>query len=248
MKTFRVLLRREMSAYFLSPATYLIPVFFLAVMGFGFWLTVAELARGRYGGPQIDGLFTSVFFWVALLGVTPPITMRLIAEERRNGTLETLLTAPVKDTEVALAKFAGAWLYFAALWLPTLSYAYILQTFSSGRAPLDWGAIGSAYFGALLIGAFFISVGLFLSTLNRSQLVSAVCCFGVTGLLLLAGFLPYLEVNSPIVSVSEYVSPIGHMRDFAAGVIDTRPIVFYLSGAVLMLFATVKALESRYWR
>ncbi len=248
MRTFLTLWRRELEAYFLSPIAYLVMVFFLALLGSGFSLLATVLVNGEGGATVMKELFGSIVFWLALLVVAPLLTMRLLAEEKRQGTLETLMTAPVTDAQVVLAKFAGALSFYVVLWLPTLSYAFILRRFSSTLAPVDLGPMLSGYLGALLIGAFYLSAGLFCSALTRSQVVSAMMCFGLLGASFFAGFLHYVASDPKVRLVGGYISSVAHMLDFSRGAVDSRPVVLYLTGTALLLFFAVKALEARRWK
>lgn len=248
MKAFLPLWRRELAAYFLSPIAYTTAAFFLVVMGFSFWFLVALLIQGQPGVNAMNELFGSIFFWISLLVVTPALTMRLLAEERRSGTLETLMTAPVTDPEVVLSKYAGALTFFVLLWLPTLLYAFFLRRFSAESVPIDLGPMLGGYLGAFLVGAFYLSVGLFCSALTRNQIVASMSCFAALCLLFFSGFVPYLATNPILREIGGYGSSVAHMLDFSRGSIDTRPIVLYLSGTLFMLFATVKAVEARKWK
>jgi ABC-2 type transport system permease protein len=248
MTNFLPLWRRELAAYFLSPVAYVVTIFFLVVMGFSFWLLASILIQGEGGITVMKELFGSVFFWLALLVIVPLLTMRLLAEEKRSGTMEALMTAPVTDAEMVLAKYAGALSFFVAMWIPTVTYAFILREFSSESAPIDLGPMMGGYFGALLIGAFYLSVGVFCSSLTRNQTVSAMMCFAVLGVAFFVGFLPYISRNPVIQVLGLYVSSVTHMLDMSRGAVDTRPIVLYVTGTFFMLFATVKTVESQKWR
>ncbi len=247
MKTFGILLKRELTAYFLSPIAYLVMMFFLAMVGFSFWLLVSILVQGTLSASILSELFGSIFFWIAVLIVVPVLTMRLFAEERRSGTLETLLTAPVGDAAVVLAKYFGALLFFLIMWLPTLTYLWILRRYSPTETPPDWGALAGGYAGTLLVGMLYIAIGLFCSALTRNQIVAAIMAFAVISVLFFAGFLAYTARDPALRELGTYISSVEYMRDFARGAFDTRAIVFHASGAMFMLFATVRLLESRRW-
>ncbi|MBU0678823.1 MAG: ABC transporter permease [Verrucomicrobia bacterium] len=249
MRTFVTLWKRELLAYFLSPIAYVTMMFFLIVMGFSFWFLVSVLTEGTSGISLMRVLFgESIFFWIALLIIVPVITMRLIAEEKRSGTLETLMTAPVTDVSVVLAKYFGALCFFIIMWMPTVAYAYVLKAFSPLSAPVDLGPMLSSYVGAFLVGAFYISIGVLTSALTRNQILAAVVCFAVICVAFFSGFVPYFATNSLMQNTFRYTSSLGHMLDFSRGVVDSRPVVFYLSSIAFVLYATVKALEFRRWR
>jgi ABC-2 type transport system permease protein len=248
MRTFITLCRKELAAYFLSPIAYVMMMFFLVVMGVSFSLLVSVLVEGSAGVMIMKELFSSIFFWIAMLVVVPVLTMRLFAEEKRSGTIETLMTAPVSDAAVVLAKYAGALAFFVILWIPTASYAFILRAFSPLTAPVDFGPMLGGYVGAFLVGAMYIAMGLFCSSLTNNQIVAAMMCFAMTCVAFFAGFIPFITRNNVLREFGSYVSSISHMLDFSRGAVDTRPIVFCVTICALMLFATVKVVESRKWK
>jgi len=245
MKRILAIWTRELASYFLAPMAYVVMIFFLVVMGFSFWLLASVLSQGVRGGPVMNELFASIFFWLTILITIPVITMRLFAEEKKSGTLETLLTAPVRDGEAVLAKYLGALSFYVVLWLPTLSYIVIMKFFEPPGTPVDLGPMVSGYIGALLVGALYIAVGVFTSTLTSNQIIAAIGCFAICCVLFLGGFLPYLVHSETVRDVSTYLSSVMYMMDASRGVVDTRGILFHLSGAVLMLFLAQKILESR---
>lgn len=247
MKAFGILLKRELMAYFCSPIAYLVTMFFLAMIGFSFWMLIGILAQGTLSVTILSELFGSIFFWIAMLIVVPILTMRLFAEEKRSGTIETLMTAPVTDTEVVLSKYAGALLFFVLMWLPTALYLLILHRLSPIEAPPDWGAFVSGYAGAFLVGALYLAVGTLCSALTRNQIVAAIMCFACISILFFTGFLTYTARDPWVREWSSYISSVEYMRDFARGAWDSRALVFHLSGTVFVLFATVKIMESRRW-
>ncbi len=248
MRAFFVLWRRELGAFFLSPVAYVTLAFFLLAMGGSFWLLADVLVDGAPGATVMGELFGSIFFWIAVLVTVPLLTMRLFAEEKRSGTFETLMTAPVGDLAVVLAKYAAACTLYAALWLPTLLHVFILRSFSTGGAPLDPGVVGAGYLGAMLVGAMFLSVGLLASALTRNQIVAAVVSFASLCLLFLAGFLPYLSRNEAVQAAGRYASVVVHMLDFSRGTVDSRALVFFSVNTAWMLAAAVKAVEARQWK
>ena len=248
MSAFLTLWRKELTGYFLSPMAYIVMIFFLLVMGSIFSLLVSVLAEGPAGVTIMNLLFGSPFFWMTLFVLVPVLTMRVFAEEKKSGTIETLLTAPVSDTAVVLAKFAGALGFYAFMWLPTAVYIFILQYFSADMAPPDPGPLAGGYLGALLIGMFYIAIGVCCSALTSNQIVSAIITFAVMLVLFLAGLLDFVARGEVVQAVSAHLSSYSHMLEFSRGTIDSRPVVYYLSGTALMLFATVKILEARNWK
>lgn len=252
MRNFLVLWRKELATYFISMAAYVTTIVVLIVAGLDFSLR-AVFSRGEV--LQLDSLSGLPTLWIMVLMVATILTMRMFAEEKRLGTLEMLMTAPVTEAEVVLGKYAAALTLFFFIFLPTVTYAFVLRRYSSGIESIDPLPIACGYLMLLLIGAFYISIGLLLSSLSRSQIVSAVSCFSVLCILfLLVSSLDEVVRDQAVTAfqykaarVLEYLSAFRHIRDFSRGVIDSRPVVLYLSGIALMLFSTMKVLESRRW-
>jgi len=239
-------LTRELKAYFFSPIAYVVLTLFLLLQGFVLWLLVGLLSDPRMpAGMPLDYYFgRTVFTWFVLVFAGAFLTMRLFAEELRSGTIETLMTAPVTEAQVVLGKFLAAFLFYACLWASTLAHVLLLRAFS----PIDWGPIASSYVGMLSIGAFFLSIGTFASALSRNQIVAAIFTFVVLTILLSAGFLGDLVQGETARRVIDYLSLPDHMDDFAKGIVDTRRLVYYLSGSALFLFLTARAVAVRKWR
>ena len=239
--------RREIAAYFLSPIAYLVMLSFLVLNGVGFWMLVMAL-DGRSNDMSVMQLFFgSFFYWIGMLMAVPVITMRLFAEEKRLGTIETLMTAPVSDAAVVWSKFLGAAAFFALLWLPTAAYSWLLNQFASAPTPIDWGPVIAAYLGTLLVGGFYVSLGLLASSWTQNQIVAAIVGFVLIAIFFFLGFLTTI---GPVwlQSFCGYVSSIEHMRDFCRGQIDLRRIILYVSATVFVLFWTQKVIESHKWR
>jgi ABC-2 type transport system permease protein len=246
MGTLFTLWRRELASYFLSPVAYVVVIVFLLVTGFNFYLLMDLMSSQRVFIAEVMGEQFKTMLYLFLV-VIPVLTMRVFAEEHRSGTIETLMTAPVTDTAVVLAKFLAALAFFTFMWLPTLSYGYILEQFSAETAPLDVGCVLGGYLGTLLIGMFYVSIGVFCSSLTRIQLVSAVASFAMICLLFYFGTVHASTNETWLREVSSYSSGLLHQLEFTRGMLDTRPVVFYLSGTLFMLFSTIRILEARRW-
>jgi ABC-2 type transport system permease protein len=245
MKAFFPLWRRELAGYFRTTTGYVIGVFFLLVTGASFWLLASRLAHGATDGDLASTLFTSPGYWLAMLVVTPLLTMRLFAEERRMDTLEALMTAPVTETEVVLAKFAGAYCAFLLLWAPTGAYVLLLDRCGAQFPALDWGAVAGGYLGTALLGASFLSLGLLCSLLTRHQIVAAMGCLALLGLKLSLGWMPLPSHLHRLQRFAPLFSAPLHMADFGSGIVDTRAVVWYISSTVLLLFGSIRILEAR---
>ncbi len=246
MRNVPTLLRREMGSYFASVIGYVIMMFFLLVMGVSFAVVVGYLNRGPTQLTPMQFLFS--MFWLPSLIVVPVITMRLLAEEKRYGTLEMLMTAPVTDFEVVFAKFLGASFLYALMWASTAFYVLIIQHYAQS-AVLDLGPICSGYLGVLVIGQFWIAIGLLASSMTKNQVAAALMSFAVIFLLLIVvNWVGYLFQGGELGGLLRAISPFEHMREFERGIVDTRPVVLYFSGSVVALFLTTRIVESRKWR
>jgi len=176
--------------------------------------------------------------------------MRLFAEEFKLGTIEPLMTAPVRDWQVVLAKFFGAFVFYIVLWIPTLLFFVIFQRMTGQSAANSPGAFWGSYLMMLLLGMFYISIGCFASVLTRNQIIAAVISFCAITLLFFLGLVQFLilDVTANTRDLLGYFSAIDHMGTFSRGIFDTRPIVLYLSMTILMLALTHQAFQTRKWR
>jgi len=250
MKKFWALLTREVRSYFHSPMGYIVLVFFLLVSGVDFYFQVSFMNQRPASYSVQEAFFNSVFFWFAFVLIFPLITMRLFAEEFKLGTIEPLMTAPVRDLQVVLAKFFGALVFYIVLWIPTLLYFWIFQKITHEAAANSTGAYWGSYLMLLLLGMFYLSVGCLASVVTKNQMVAAIISFSAITLLFFLGLIQFilLDVSSGMRDALGYFSAIEHMGTYSRGIIDTRPIVFYLSMTGLMLALTYQAFQSRKWR
>jgi ABC-2 type transport system permease protein len=242
MRTFFALWRRELAALFLSPIAYVMLMFFLLVTGCGFyWLVKENLEVMR----SVQGLM--VVIWACMLIVLPILTMRTFAEERKNGTFETMMTAPVKDSTVVAAKFAGVLSFFMLMCAPTLLYLVITRLLVPEAAHLiEAGPIASGYLMVGLIASAFIAMGMLASALTSNQIIAAISTFSIMSILFFGGlFEPHLSKSPMVREIGGYLSSALHLMESARGVFDSRSLMLYLSVTVFFLFATVKAVEAR---
>jgi gliding motility-associated transport system permease protein len=247
MRNVPALLRRELNAYFASVLGYVVMMFFLIVMGVTFAVIVNYLNQGPTQLTAMKIMFS--MFWLPSLVVIPMITMRLLAEEKRSGTIEMLMTAPVTDFEVVFAKYLGAVVLYTLMWALTGLYVLILRHYSGGTTALDLGPIACGYIGVLVIGQFLIAVGVLTSSLTKNQVTAALMSFALIFILLIViNWLGLLFQGGPINKIVKALSAFDYMEDFSRGILDVRPIVLYLSGTAAALFITTRAVESRKWR
>ena len=216
---------RELKAFWYSPIAYVVGALFLFLQGLVFWLLILAL-----NDPRSDPSWTmaqvffggTFFYWFASLMVAPLLTMRTFSEEKRTGTIELLLSAPVTDGQVVLAKFLGAWVVYILLWAFTVVFFLVLRLFT----PFDWGPVLTGYLGTWLLGGVLIAIGIFASSLTRNQVIAAVLSFVMILLLLSVGILDAFIRDPEASSIVRYLSLMEHLRNFSKGIIDTRPLVF----------------------
>jgi len=250
MQAYWTLVRRELATYFVSLIGYVLIAAVLFLLGICFCLTLNALNREPLEMPITELFYDTMFFWLILLLVTPVITMRSFAHEKFSGTFETLMTTPVGDWQVVLAKFTGAFVFYALTWLPLLGCLYALRRYTNDSGAMDLGPVGGTFLGILLLGGLYISIGCFASSLTRSQIIAAMISFaiGITLFLMSFAAMGAPTLASWQVRALDQVSMLAHMRDFVRGVVDTRHVTFYLSGTAFFLYLTHKVVESRRWK
>jgi gliding motility-associated transport system permease protein len=229
------IVERELRAYFLSPVGYAMLTVFLLLSAVFFYLPLS-LGEGS--------LRAFIYNVVIILIITlPALTMRLISEERRSGTIEILMTAPVTDAQVVMGKYLGSLGFYAVMLLATLQFPIALEIVSDP----DRGPIITGYIGLLLFGGTFVAIGLLVSALTKSQVTAAFVTVGVLLLMLLLDWFS----GSGTGWLAEIVNQVGmrrHLENFAKGIIDTRDVLYYLSVIALCLMLSTRALASWKWR
>lgn len=230
--------RRELSSYFFSPIAYVVMCVFLLLSGLLFLSTTFAP-----GSPAELRYLFEALVWV-LIAVAPAISMKLVADELRSGTIETLMTSPVTDTQVILGKWLGATLFYAAALVPTLIFVVLLATWS---AP-DYGPVFSGYLGLLMVGGLYLAIGTFASVMTRNQIIAfLITVFVILLFTVVTYFLPQ-RMPAHWGQAVLYVNVNSQFDDFSKGLIDVSHLVYFASGIVLFLVLAVKLLESRKWR
>ena len=246
--------QKELKAYFASPIAYIVIGFFVLLFGFFFYTLLLLFNQqsmrmaGFDGGPaqnvnesMIRPLFLNAS--VILLFVLPMITMRTYSEEKRSGTMELLLTAPLTDFQIIMGKFVGAMALFAAMLAVTFVHMATLFYFGDP----EWVPIATAYLGMLLMGGCFISVGLLISSLTKNQIVAGMITFAVFLLLWVINWVG--SFTGPTTQqVLDYLSITNHLDDFTRGIVDSKHLVYYLSFIAFGLFLTARSVDSERWR
>jgi ABC-type transport system involved in multi-copper enzyme maturation permease subunit len=244
-----VLTRRELATFFYSPIAYIV-LFGVTFVGLClFFLFIRELVAAGDRGlfePIIRYYIFAFVPVVTVMIVVPILTMRLLSEERRTGTLEVLLTAPLDETSIVLSKFLGAWIFFMLLWIPWGLFLVSLRV--EGGQPFDYRPLLSFFIGLAVSGAGFVSMGLFFSSLSRNQIVAAVLSF--MGMMMMISMFFVIQVLSPGSAwntLLSHVSFITLWQSNVEGKLVPRDLLFPISATVLWLFLTVKVLEARKW-
>jgi len=245
---FLAVYRREMLSLWVTPLAWVLLVVFLILQGTIFYSIVvhftgmADLAVET--GP-IEAYFgqESVFLLMTLLLVCPALTMRTFAEERKSGTIETLLTAPVTATAVVLGKYAAVLTTYVAMWAPTLLYVVVLRR----TGAVDWHGVASSYFGLACIGAAYLALGTLMSSLSKSQLIALLLAIFVEFGLFVLGVGEYVFEPGLLRDLCAHVSMSSQMDEMSRGIIDLRRLVFDGSVAVTSLFVTTRVVDSWRW-
>jgi ABC-2 type transport system permease protein len=250
MHVYLALVRRELGGFFSSLTGYVLMATVLLLLGLSFVDMLAKLNVEPTDAPVTEQFFVTVYFWLILLLTTPVMTMRAFAQEKFSGTYETLMTAPVTDLPVVLAKFTGALLFYAITWLPLLFYLMLVRRYSNDPTLLQPGGLLATFLGILLVGALYLSLGCFASALTRNQIVAAMISYALGLGLFLLSLRSLMAAPGPgwPAKVFEYISMTEHLENFAAGLVDTRSVIYYTSLTVFFLFLTLRAVESRRWR
>lgn len=253
-----LIFNRELRSYFSSSIAYVVITMFLIITGYFFYNLIATfsivsfqaqanpmMAR-QYNLLNVNETVVRPLFGnisIIMLLMTPLLTMRLLAEERKAGTMELLLTYPVRDIEVVMGKYLACLTVFLAMIFSTFLYPGLLLMLGEPELmPIITG-----YIGIILLGAAFISLGLFTSSLTENQIISASMAFGILFVFWLMSYSVTL-VSPGLGQIISYIAITEHLESLAKGVVDTEDIIYYLLFVTLFLFLTLRSLESKRWR
>ena len=235
MQNIKTIYIKELKSYFNSPIAYIVIIVFLAIVG---WFFTSNLFANNQS--TLRGMFDIIPF--VFLFFIPAITMRSFSEEKKQGTIELLLTKPVSDIELVLGKFFSAWFLTLFALLPTLIYFIVLIILGD----LDYGSVIGGYLGLILLSAVYVGIGILTSSLTENQVIAFISGFLVMFILFMLGKM-LMQVSPALVSAVEYISTDYHLTNISRGVIDTRDIVYYFSMIFFTIFLTKVSLESRKW-
>jgi ABC-2 type transport system permease protein len=227
---------KEVRSYFVSPVAWVVTAMFIAMWGFLFSVILT-------GSREADLRPVLNNFSVTFLFAGPLLTMRLIAEEARTGTLELLLTQPLREVELVLGKYLGSVVFLVFMFAVTLYFPALLEFFGNP----DEGPMVAGYVGVLLQGMAFLSIGLLASALTQNQIVAAAVTFVTLLILWLSDSLSRV-VGGPAASVAQYISITKRFEDMPRGVLDTKDVIFFVSIVVACLFITTQVIAARRWR
>ena len=251
MSVFLTLLKRELRSFFYSPVAYVVLALVMVINGFSFRAAVAVLETGPQPGSIVTITFSSYWFWLSYFFIFPLLTMRLFAEDRKLGTFETLFTAPVRTWQVVWSKYLAAVVLYCLIWVPSLCNFYIFNWMTGDAAEIPVGALYGTYLLLFFMGLFNLAVGCFASALTSNQIVAAVLSFTVSVLHYLVGmFVLYFGRRIPekFVDLVYYIASQEHIKVFTHGLLDTRPLAYYASLAVVFIVLTHHVIEFRRWR
>ena len=250
MRAFAIIFWKELRSFFLSPLAYVVMALFTVLSAFLFINFVKAMSLQVNNQSLVFNLFSSGWFWMGFFILFPLITMRLFAEERRMGTLEGLFTAPVRTSEVVLGKFASTVVAYLVLICPLFLFFPIFSWISGEPGAFHSGALWGSFLGLFLVGVFNISIGIFASSLTQNQLIAAMLTFVGVMLHYMFGYLHHLSAlpQSEFTAGLTYFSTVEHMQGLSDGLIDSRPIIYYLSFSAFLLTLTHHVLEYRKWQ
>lgn len=258
MRNFLFIFGKEVRSYLNSPVAFVVVTIFTALSGYYFYNIFASFSTISYqaqtdpsvatqfGALNVTEMVIRPFFGivsVVMLFMLPMLTMRSFAEEKKSGTMELLLTFPVRDSEAILGKFAGCMGIFAVMLALTLPSVALVGVFG---AP-EWGVVATGYAGLLLMGGAFVALGIFMSSLTENQVVAAALSFASLLILYMIGFSAGFA-GEQVGRAMEYLSFDFHFQNFAKGVLDTSDLTYYLLFTILFLFLSMRSLESKRWR
>jgi ABC-2 type transport system permease protein len=244
MRNTWIVAKRELGAIFVQPIAYVSAIVYILITGYIFAQQLSSLVIQPGSQPvtveNALGVFSFLYVFLA-----PAVTMRLLSEEQRSGTMELLMTLPVRDGEVIIGKFLAVFLFYLSTVAMTLIFPLILLQFGNP----DKGPILTAYLGIILWGASLLSIGTLASALTDDQIVSFMLAFGINLILYLTGIaVQFFAVGSTITIVLNELSFVSHLNSFMRGLIVAKDAIYYVMTTAVMLFAAARVLESRRWR
>ncbi|MGC6425937.1 MAG: ABC transporter permease [Akkermansiaceae bacterium] len=249
MRIFRILFFKELKAYFLSPFGWLICGFAALMQGLLISTTLKAFSDSAIGKSFVHVTFENSTFWFYFLFLFPVLTMRLFSEETRSGTIEGLMTAPVKTWQVVLSKFSAAYLTFLVTQIPTWFHFQLFGMLTDVQPPFAPGEVTGALLILTLMGALFTAIGCLASSLTASQIIAGIIAAGFLFIHFLLGLVTAIYGDQiPSASFFNFISSSQHLLSFSQGLIDSRAFVYYLTTTGFVLFITHHVLDYRRWK
>ncbi len=240
---FFVQFKRELGSMLQSSIAYVLFTCMAFLAGINFFVIGEAVQQGLKNITVIQLFYLTPIFWFAVIILVPVMTMRLLSEEYKTGSIEMLMTAPIREWEVILAKFFGAFVFYMFLWVSPLLSLACFQILTNHEIPVGWIPLGLSYLMLSLISMFWISIGLFTSSLTKNQVIAGFTSFTIIAILFFYSLFNYNFTNTN--EWIGYMHSLMHMETFTRGTLDTRPVVFYLSGTAMFLFFTRQVLHVR---
>ncbi|MCH7225192.1 ABC transporter permease [Haloferula sp. A504] len=249
MRTLLILLRKELKGYFHNPFGWVMIALVVFFNGIGISTSMKGFTESPSQHSLVFATFHSPVFWFWFLFIFPLITMRTFAEEERSGTLETLLTAPVKTGQVVLSKYGAALIFYVLMWVPTVFQFQIFHWVA--ELPEGWtpGELIGTYLILFLMGAAFTAIGCLASSLTSSQIIAGLLTLCLLMLIFFLGYVPVIWGGAfRGAGLFRHISCQEHLAFFARGWIDSRPVLYYLTLAGTVLFLTYHVVDYRRWK
>jgi ABC-2 type transport system permease protein len=253
MRILHILFKKELKQFFLSPFGWVVLAIIMLLQG----LCLSSVLEQYEKRPVVNNILldslTNPIFTIYFLFLFPLVTMKLFSEEERSGTLETLMTAPIRTWQVVLSKYFAALFFYCCLWIPLFLHMKIFNFFSSTPIPLDIGEMTGVFLILFLIGSFFVAVGCLASSLTSSQIIAAIVTFGLLAFHMFLGFVPVIMGESSFNGAAgaqffHYINMTEHINTFGQGLIDSRPFVYYISMTLFTLLLTHHVVDYRRWK
>lgn len=242
--------RKELSGYIYSTAGHVVITLNALMFGAFFTIFIELLNQVATNVPITELFYDSYFFWILLLVGIPVITTRAFSLEASRGTLDSTLATPISTASLVTGKWLGCLIFFLVTWLPWIGCMIVIYFIPSQPPPFEWIQWVTTGFGLVLIGSFFVAIGCFFSSLTPNQIISAmatlVTCLSLFGLSFIDKWANPNE--STLQSLISQLGIVNHMGDFVRGILDSRPITFYISSTALLLYLTVLAIERKRWK
>lgn len=249
MRVFWILFKKELKGFFQNPFGWVVFAFVIVMQGVSLSTAMKGFRDTAVKDSLVYVMFHTPLFWFYFLFIFPLITMRLFSDEERSGTLETLLTAPVRTWQVVLSKYCSAFFFYSTLWIPSLIQLKMFGWVTNLPPAWTIGNLAGAYAVMLLMGSAFTAVGCLASSLTSNQIVAAILTIGMLVIQYFLGFVTRIwGAGFPGASLFDYISSQQHLHYFASGLFDTRPAVFYLSLTAFLLFLTYQVVDYRRWK